>query len=69
MTPETTTKRVIQLPQGGELEVDITPAFIAKCKQHFGLLEQEQVDDDHVRMFIFGAMKTAVDKAEKAMEQ
>lgn len=56
--------RKIQLPKGGVLEVQLSKEFIERVKLHFGLDKHAPVDDDHVRMFIFGAFKTAIDKAE-----
>ncbi len=55
----------VSLPQGGDLEVHITPDFIAKIKEHFNLDSTESVSHDHIRMFIYGSVKNAVDKAEK----
>lgn len=54
--------RSISLPAGGTLEVEMTQAFIDKCRQHFGLLASQPVEDDHVRMFFYGSLKEAVDK-------
>lgn len=57
--------RNIGLPQGGMLEVEITPLFMNKVRAHFCLDENQHVDDDYVRMFIYGALKNALDKTEK----
>lgn len=62
---EETIKKIIDLPKGGTLEVDVTPKFLEIVKNHFGLMSSDEVDDDHVRMYIWGAFKNAIDKAEK----
>jgi len=57
-------KKNIPLPRGGELEVEASPRFLEIVKQHFGLPTVLEVNDEHVRMYIWGAFKNAVDKAE-----
>ena len=56
--------RMIPLPRGGTLEVHVTPAFLDKARKQFGLSPEEPVTDDHVRMFFYGSVKSAIDKAE-----
>jgi len=46
------------------LEVDVTPTFLNVVQKHFELSTLEQVEDDHIRMYIWGAFKNAIDKAE-----
>lgn len=60
-----TNKKSIQLPQGGILEVDASPQFMEVVKKHFELTKDADVNDDHIRMYIWGAFKNAVDKAAK----
>ena len=55
--------RMIKLPNGNILEVTINPGFLFRVAQQFGINEAEVVDD-HIRMFIFGAFKNAIDKAQ-----
>tara|TARA_Y100000310_G_C20600490_1_gene772754 strand:+ start:219 stop:443 length:225 start_codon:yes stop_codon:yes gene_type:complete len=57
-------KRIIKLPSGGDLEVDFSPKFIIALKKHFNLCDDEEVSDDHIRMFIYGSTKSAVEKVE-----
>ena len=57
--------RDIQLPKGGTLEVEILPGFYDTVRKHFALPIGSYVSDDHIRMFVFGSLKTAVDKAEQ----
>ena len=56
--------RYIPLPMGGTLEVKVTQPFLDRLRAHFGLLAQQPVDDDQIRMYLYGAMDTAVTKAE-----
>lgn len=59
-----TEKRNIKLPQGGTLEMEIQPGFYDRVRQHFGMLPGQAIDDDHIRMFVFGAVKGALDKVD-----
>lgn len=61
--------RFIPLPRGGTLELTVMPGFYDRVRNHFGLASDVPVDDDHLRMFVFGAFKTAVDKAEKELQE
>lgn len=56
-------KKHIQLPKGGILEVDVTQKFLDVLKEHFSLTAAEDVTDDHVRMFIWGSFKNAIEKS------
>lgn len=56
--------RHIKLPQGGDLVLKVQPGFYDKVRQHFGMFPGEPVDDASIRMFLFGAVKGAIDKAE-----
>lgn len=58
-------KKNITLPKGGTLEVDMTPEFLRAVRSHFNLPSMNTVSDDHIRMYIWGAFKNAIDKAEK----
>lgn len=57
-------KRSIKLPKGGELEVSLTEKFLEAIQVHFSLSRIEDIQDDHIRMFIFSTTKSAIDKAE-----
>lgn len=65
----TTETRLIPLPKGGTLELTVMPGFYDRVRGHFGLASDAPVDDDHLRMFVFGAFKTAVDKAERELQE
>ena len=56
--------KFIKLPSGETLEVTIYPGFIEKVRSHFGLGFSLPVDDDHIRMYIYGAFKGAIDRQE-----
>ena len=56
--------RKIPVQDGQVLEVGMTQAFISKLRQHFGLLETQPLEDDHVRMFVWGSVNSAITKAE-----
>jgi hypothetical protein len=56
-------KKHIPLPKGGTLEVDVTPKFLDVLKNHFSLSSTDDVNDDHVRMFIWGSFKNAIEKS------
>jgi len=56
--------RRIMTPKGAILEIDMTNEFLVKVRQHFMLSEKENPSDDQLRMFVFGTVKTAIDKAE-----
>lgn len=56
--------RLIPLPKGETLELTILPGFLTKVCQHFELASEQDVTDEHLRMFIWGSFKNAVDKAE-----
>ncbi len=59
--------RLIPLPKGGTLEFIVMPGFYERVRVHFNLAPGVPVDDDHLRMFVFGTFKNAVDKAEGEM--
>jgi hypothetical protein len=58
-------KKNIPLPKGGTLEVDVTPKFLKVLKEHFNLDSTDEVGNDHIRMYVWGAFKNAIEKAEK----
>ena len=55
----------IELPKGGALYVKGTDEFMNKIKNHFELSDVKDVDHEHIRMYVYGALKNATDKAEK----
>ena len=54
--------RIIKLPKGGQLEVEFDPRFLDVIAKQFKLTTSE-LNDDHIRMFIYGSTKGALDKA------
>ena len=61
---EVSETRYIELPQGGTFEVAMTGQFMKILRDHFHLEPIEHISDEYIRMYIFGAVKTALDKAE-----
>lgn len=60
-------RRNIALPKGGTLEVDVTPQFLDVVRKHFQLSPKAIVSDEHIRMYVWGAFKNAIDKADKEL--
>lgn len=56
--------RSVPLPKGETLLLDITESFYPTLRKKFNLSEEEHVSDEHIRMFVFGTLKSAIDKAE-----
>jgi len=52
----------VRLPNGNTLEVTIYPGFLEKVREHFSLEPSSQINDDHIRMYIYSAFKSAIDK-------
>ena len=57
----------IDLPKGGSLYVKTTPDFMKKIKEHYSLDDNQEITHQHIRMYIYGAFKSAVDKAEREL--
>ena len=58
-------KRIVKLPKGGDLEISLTPEFLSVLSKHFNLPSPSHVNDDHIRMFVYGSLKSALDSAEE----
>ena len=61
-------KRNVFIPKGGDLVLEYTEEFMIKIREQFNLSEDSKVTDEQIRMFLFGACKTAMDKAEKELD-
>jgi hypothetical protein len=57
--------KYIPLPKGGTLEVQVTQSFIDRVRYQFGIPASDPVSDEHVRMFIWGALNFAIERAEQ----
>jgi hypothetical protein len=57
--------RTIGLPNGGSLEVQLTDAIFDRIRNRFNLLPNAPVEDDHVRMYVYDVVNTAITKAER----
>jgi hypothetical protein len=55
--------KYIPLPKGGTLEVQVTQSFLDRVRYQFNIPNTSQVSDDHIRMFIWGALNCAIEKA------
>lgn len=51
------------------LEIEMTQLFIDRVRQHFGLFGDQPLEDDQVRMYVLGAVNTAVTKAEAEIDK
>ena len=58
-------ERIIELPSGLNLEIQLTDKFLEIVKEHFSLSDVNNITDDHVRHYVFESMRSAVKKAEK----
>lgn len=56
--------KVIDLPKGGQLEVECTPKFLEVVRESKGLESPDELTDSDIRDFIHSAFKIAIDKAE-----
>lgn len=59
--------RNIVLPQGGTLEIEIKPGFYEAVRKHFMLSPTQQVTDELIRMFIYGAVNNAVNNSDPSL--
>jgi hypothetical protein len=57
-------KRIIRLSKGQELEIEMEPEFLNHVSRHFGI-KTSQVNNEHIKRFIWGATKSAFDKLEQ----
>jgi len=55
-----TFKKNITLKTGNILELECTQEFLNKIQEHFKL--NDSPSNDHIRMFLYGSMKSAIDK-------
>jgi hypothetical protein len=62
-------KRNVFVPKGGDLTLEYTEEFMLKVRTQFELEKDAEVSDDQIRMFLFGACKTALDKAEEEIKE
>lgn len=62
-------KRIINLPAGGELEIEYEDEFLLKIREGLNLNSVDEITDSHIREFIYRAGMTAVEKAEKEMAE
>jgi hypothetical protein len=56
--------RSIPVQDGQTLEVQMTQPFIDRLRQHFGLFGDQRLEDEQVKLYVWGAVNTAVAKVE-----
>ena len=54
-------KRDVELPRGGVLDLEYTEKFISIIREWAKLEPHEEVTDRHIRTYLYGAMKNAID--------
>jgi hypothetical protein len=57
--------RVISLPVGGILEVSLAAENCSKIREQFNLSDDQQIENDHVRMFVWAAVSSALERETK----
>ena len=55
-------KRDVDLPRGNTLNLEYTEKFLSVIREWAKLEPHEEVTDYHIRTYIYGAMKNAIDK-------
>lgn len=60
--------RLVPLLDGSTLTFEMTQPFIDTLRQHFGLFAHERVEDEHLRMYLHGAVDGAVKKVERGTD-
>ena len=66
--PEIVETRRIVARDGNTLEIEMSQKFIDHLRAHFGLFGDQPLEDDHIRMYVWGAVNTAVTKAEQELK-
>lgn len=61
--------RKIPVKDGQVLEVEMTQKFIDHLREHFSLSKGQRLEDEHVKMYVWGAVNSAVDKAALEVKQ
>jgi len=63
---ETFESRTIKLPvSGDDLKIEMTKEFLDRIRSQFKIGSDEKVHDDYVRMFLHGAISSALEKNSK----
>jgi len=64
-----TETREIPVRDNNVLEVKMTQKFIDRVRARCGLSADQPLENDHIRMYLFGAINTAVARAELGMQE
>tara|TARA_B100000686_G_C16774360_1_gene967386 strand:+ start:1968 stop:2189 length:222 start_codon:yes stop_codon:yes gene_type:complete len=57
-----TKKEMIELPDGGKLEVEYSDDFLKAIRSGYNLPENQEISSDTIKTFIYDSFKHAVDK-------
>lgn len=57
--------RRIELPGRYQLDIQMTPVFIERVRQHYGLPFGSELSNDHLQRYVIEAMKVALDGAQQ----
>jgi hypothetical protein len=57
--------RDIRLRDGTNMQIDLTEQFEAAVRKQFSLPDGVEIEDSYIKMYFYGALKNALDKAEK----
>ena len=60
--------RHIALPKGGKMEVRLTQVILDRIREQFQIPVSECVNDDYVRMYIWGSVNSAVAQEQAKLE-
>ena len=56
--------RKIHVKDDYVLEVELTQEFIDRLRKHYDLTSEQPLEDRHVKLYVLGAVESAVNKAE-----
>lgn len=56
--------RKIVLRDGSVLEIEMSQTFVEHVRKQFMLNETQSVEDEHIRMYFYGAVDNALKKVE-----
>lgn len=55
-------KVIVELPNGGSMEVECTPLLLEQIRERYKLEPNEEVTPEHIRRFITIELMTAIQK-------
>lgn len=54
--------RLVELSKGRTLEVQCTEKFLSTVKEHFELVDDALVTDEHIKNFFLASLRSALNK-------